>query len=949
MWLTNYFLLVFLLFRTIHGLADGSETTVKEFLSKVSDEIATRDASRIATLFSDGFSFQGCKGKYDKETATKILSKLPAGTPFSFTLKSAKPLSDDRISYIVSINGFGAASIDALFILCAKTLTLASGSIVSCPPRHFSDHANPEEIVKTFLGTVTKALESKDASRIATLFSDDFSFKGCKGTYDKQSVIKMLSNIPAGTPFSFTIKSAKFIATGRIEHVVSINGFSATPLEAQFILCPQRSVLVGGSIPSCPQRHFLAGDNSNLVANKFLDRLPHSIASRDSDIILGLFRPDFTFKGCAGTYNKAEAVKTIMSLPADKNATFTLKTSQNKGKDQITIICTVTGISKSPSDIELTLSLLDQQLAAGTILSCPKRSFTFDQASDVIISAFLDKMTYTLATKSSAKIGDLFAESFVFKGCRATYDKQANVELLSSLPRGTPFSFTLKSSHFISEYKIEYLVALSGFGVPTHDAKFVFCSKRRVLISGEIPACQPKRFFASSKDNSVVTVKKFMGKLTDAIKSKDLGSIGGLFADAFVFKGCKSDYTKEQIMKTISQLPAGADGRFHSGLKSAEDHGSTIKYVVGATGTGNKEVLVEFYLNKQKLQLESGLVPSCQKNNRLFVHHDFPVASWAKRKFFELIAHNDGSLPIVQEALEKLKKAVLSGRKEKIANFFNQEFNFHGCKSSYNKYDTVEMLSRYAGSAFEMRVTSSRFVDYNAEIEYTVIVQGFGVNKIMADFHLTRNIGSFWRLSSGVMTNCEAPRTFLSGDSSRIAGEYMIKLQRAIDLRSTSLVNDLFADDYVFEACGGKIFYKHNVTELLTNYSLRSSVTHTLKSARYINNREIDFTAEFVGLYPKPILIQFVLDFQKGVVLHGKAPNCEAPKSFLDFPEESDRVANNILNKLQYAIDHRSASAVMSLIADDYTFQACGEKCFLNKKSLNSSPPTILESQHPTT
>lgn len=124
------------------------------------------------------------------------------------------------------------------------------------------------------------------------------------------------------------------------------------------------------------------------------------------------------------------------------------------------------------------------------------------------------------------------------------------------------------------------------------------------------------------------------------------------------------------------------------------------------------------------------------------------------------------------------------------------------------------MLSRYAGSAFEMRVTSSRFVDYNAEIEYTVIVQGFGVNKIMADFHLTRNIGSFWRLSSGVMTNCEAPRTFLSGDSSRIAGEYMIKLQRAIDLRSTSLVNDLFADDYVFEACGGKIFYKREGSQI---------------------------------------------------------------------------------------------------------------------------------------
>ncbi|CAP31732.2 Protein CBG12811 [Caenorhabditis briggsae] len=328
--------------------SDTAQQVVEKFLARMTRSLESKDVAVISGLFQPGFVFKGCKGTYDKTQIIGLLSRIPSGTQFTLTLKSVLD-TGSSIKYTVVSSGFGPASIEANFVLNKIDQQLECGEIPACQNSRFVTFRsvqNPaEEMVKKFLARVTRSIESKDTSIILGLFQPRFWFRGCKGRYNKEQVVGMLTKIPAGIKFSFTLKSAVSLGD-MIKYIVTITGIRATPVDAEFMLHIADQKLIYGYIWDCPTSGFLGfsqPEDSNAVVQRFLTSMKPILDSHKPALIGKLFDDAFIFKGCHGTYTKTQAIAKITSLPSGASFDFSLINSKwnNQGQIEYTVYVSV--------------------------------------------------------------------------------------------------------------------------------------------------------------------------------------------------------------------------------------------------------------------------------------------------------------------------------------------------------------------------------------------------------------------------------------------------------------------------------------------------------------------------------------------------------------------------------------------------------------------------------
>ncbi|CAL2050762.1 unnamed protein product [Caenorhabditis brenneri] len=264
---------------------DDSEAVVKTFLEKMTKTIETKDSGAIADLFDEDFFFEGCKGDYDKSKIVALIGKVPAGSAFSFTFKSAKYFSADKIDYSVIISGFGPTPVEAQFVLCVETGKLSGGSVPACKRTRLHGlvaQQSADEMVEKFVSRMTRSFSSKDPAVISGLFQPEFVFKGCKGTYNKNKIVRLLVLLPAGTKFSIIVNSVQDLGD-TVKYVVSDSVSGESPIVAEFILSKNDQQLVSGHIPSCPKSHFLALRDDGHIGRSFSAQDNTRVSFQQSD------------------------------------------------------------------------------------------------------------------------------------------------------------------------------------------------------------------------------------------------------------------------------------------------------------------------------------------------------------------------------------------------------------------------------------------------------------------------------------------------------------------------------------------------------------------------------------------------------------------------------------------------------------------------------------------
>ncbi|CAO4362291.1 unnamed protein product [Caenorhabditis nigoni] len=202
-----------------------------------------------------------------------------------------------------------------------------------------------QQVVEKFLARMVRSLESQDVAVISGLFQPGFVFKGCKGTYDKTQIIGLLTRIPSGTQFTLTLKSVLDIGSS-IKSTVLASGFGPASIEANFVLNKIDQRLESGEIPACQKSRFVIfsqPEDPNAVVQRFLTSMKPILASHEPAIIGKLFDDAFIFKGCHGTYTKAQAIAKITSLPSGASFDFSLINSKwnNLGQIEYTVYVSV--------------------------------------------------------------------------------------------------------------------------------------------------------------------------------------------------------------------------------------------------------------------------------------------------------------------------------------------------------------------------------------------------------------------------------------------------------------------------------------------------------------------------------------------------------------------------------------------------------------------------------
>ncbi|CAL2029962.1 unnamed protein product [Caenorhabditis brenneri] len=375
---------------------DDSEAVVKTFLDKMTKTIETKDSGAIADLFAEDFFFKGCKGDYDKSKIVALIGKLPAGSAFSFTFKSAKYLSADKIDYSVIISGFGPTPVEAQFLLCAKTGKLSGGSVPACKITHFHGSAGgnavkrldaSHDLVEEFMTKMAKFYKTQDSMIIAELFQPNFTFKSCDVIYNKKEAVTIMTAVPLSSSFIYRITSVADQGEV-IECNVSVDGLGQTDVQFTFVLNKHHLKLESAGFSACPtpptpSRRQLAGwknhlapasEDSNTIISEFLNTLEQTLASHDSTAIGNIFDDNFLFKGCRGTYNKAETLNKIAQIPKEANFRFTLKSSNWNKEGQIEYTVTVSGALRDDFDAQFVYCPYRHVLKSGSIPSCPSTS-----------------------------------------------------------------------------------------------------------------------------------------------------------------------------------------------------------------------------------------------------------------------------------------------------------------------------------------------------------------------------------------------------------------------------------------------------------------------------------------------------------------------------------------------------------------------------------------------
>ncbi|CAL2029965.1 unnamed protein product [Caenorhabditis brenneri] len=348
------------------------------------------------------------------------------------------------------------------------------------------------------------------------------------------------------------------------------------------------------------------------VAQKFVNRIERSIRSRDVAVIRGLFHPDFQFKGCKGIYGKEQVVSALTKIPAGIQFSYTAQSAETHGNDQIKFIVTVIGFDGIASKQELILNIHDQQLQSGSVLECPSNRGFSARLDDplppkVQIERFLAEMVEFVNAKNPAVLEDLFLSHFIFKGCRALYNRKETIDMLMMIPEGSRFSINVTNVRDVGA-SIRAQVLVTGLMQVNSPFGVVFNKAEKKLENAEFLHCPKRKRF--SVEPSGVVIMKFLKNLEQTLNSQELTAIGQIFDERFVFKGCNGVFNKAQTLNEIKQIPNDANIDFK--LKSSKWNGEgQIDFTVTFYGELLDGVDVQFAYSPGQNMLKSGSIVSC--------------------------------------------------------------------------------------------------------------------------------------------------------------------------------------------------------------------------------------------------------------------------------------------------------------------------------------------------
>ncbi|PIC21622.1 hypothetical protein B9Z55_026388 [Caenorhabditis nigoni] len=237
--------------------SDTAQQVVEKFLARMTRSLESKDVAVISGLFQPAFVFKGCRITGDKKEIVGRLSQLPAGTKFTFTLKSVLD-TGSSIKFIVDASGFVSASAEVMFVLNKIDQQLEIGEATSCS-RRFVGFFQPEDanaVIRRFLDHVKRVFASRSAVLVGNLLDDKFTFKTC-GPHPKSEVVEeIMSFLSSGASIEFTLIDSKWIDQGQIEYTAEVNAWMMDRFKARFVYSPQRNVLLSGEFVGCPPKRF---------------------------------------------------------------------------------------------------------------------------------------------------------------------------------------------------------------------------------------------------------------------------------------------------------------------------------------------------------------------------------------------------------------------------------------------------------------------------------------------------------------------------------------------------------------------------------------------------------------------------------------------------------------------------------------------------------------------
>ncbi|PIC51854.1 hypothetical protein B9Z55_000022 [Caenorhabditis nigoni] len=316
-----------------------------------------------------------------------------------------------------------------------------------------------------------------------------------------------------------------------------------------------------------------------------------------------------------------------------------------------------------------------------------------------------------------------------------------------------------------------------------------------------------------------------------AIAVKDEFKLGQMFYDDFEFDGCKGQYDKDTVIDMLLNDPDYSNLRVHFNT-SHFVNGNYIKCNVVLKGIGSEDVAADFVLLQDKIhvwgrsgvwKLHYGKLRNCHSGQRKLTHTTEAV----------LPPSDDSSHLVVERFLQRMDEAINSKKEHKLEQLFLDGFEFYGCKGQYDKATVIQMLLlNPATSQLEVHFNSSHFINYNVDIEYTVVVRGIGSEDVTAEFILIRdNIGSFWRLGSGRQPSCPSRlRKFAAlDDPSEVLTAFLERVRRTIEMKNVYKIVNLFEIDFEFRGCKGT-YTRDQIASILLKIPSGSEFSFTLDS-----------------------------------------------------------------------------------------------------------------------
>ncbi|CAL2029963.1 unnamed protein product [Caenorhabditis brenneri] len=239
------------------------------------------------------------------------------------------------------------------------------------------------ELAEQFMWKLKDAHNSHDDQRLRALCLPRFQFRSCFEIFNRKRSIDTMMSFPFGTSVS-KILNVTVDVERDIEFILALDASGQTNL--QFVFAIDRFLLKLESVrfAQCPDVISTRGKRSSgdapkdpdTIIDKFLGTLKQTIAIHDSSAIGQLFDDNFVFKGCRGTYNKAETLAKINQVPKEANFNFALKSANWNNYGQIEYTVTISGALHDDFDAQFVYCPYRQVLKSGSIPSCPaKRMF----------------------------------------------------------------------------------------------------------------------------------------------------------------------------------------------------------------------------------------------------------------------------------------------------------------------------------------------------------------------------------------------------------------------------------------------------------------------------------------------------------------------------------------------------------------------------------------------